>query len=168
MYYVYRFLNQNNETIYIGRTKNLKKRIEQEHFASHGHLPVECYKETKSVQYIKLTNQNEMIMYEIYLIDKYSPKYNIEHKQQEKCSFELPEKEWITYKNFNTKKEKLHNAKKYKNELDNIKKEMENITNKCINRIEILELSFDENIKQHIRISIENIKNDLHQLLKLL
>ena len=37
---VYRFLNKDNEIIYIGKTKDLDNRIK-----THEHLPKECYLE---------------------------------------------------------------------------------------------------------------------------
>lgn len=40
--YVYRFLNKNEEVIYVGQTKYLDLRI-----GSHNHLPKIAYKETE-------------------------------------------------------------------------------------------------------------------------
>ena len=88
-YYVYRFLNENNETIYVGKAKNIDSRIK-----SHNHLPKECYSEVKRIEYIKCLNENESAIYEIYLINIYSPKYNIQHKKDSKFSFKLPCKLW--------------------------------------------------------------------------
>jgi hypothetical protein len=90
--YVYKFLNEQEEIIYIGRTKNLKKRIE-----THNHLPSECYDEADKIEYIKLDSTDEGIIYEMYLINKISPKYNTEFNKSPMFEFELPEKEWKVY-----------------------------------------------------------------------
>ena len=39
--YIYRFLNNKEEIIYIGKAKKLKERMN-----NHTHLPKECYDET--------------------------------------------------------------------------------------------------------------------------
>lgn len=92
--YVYRFLNKNDDIIYIGKTINLNNRQK-----SHIHLPKECYDECIKIQYIKLDNQDEMSIYERYLINIYNPKYNTQYNNQSTFCFELPNKEWKDYNN---------------------------------------------------------------------
>ena len=41
---VYRFINKENEIIYIGKSKNLEKRLK-----GHDHLPNKCYEEIKFI-----------------------------------------------------------------------------------------------------------------------
>jgi hypothetical protein len=95
--YVYRFLNQEDEIIYVGKTENLKIRIKQH--LDEGHLPKECYDEVRKIEFIKLYNQYESTIYEVYYINTYQPKYNIEYKYEEGCvTIELPKKEWNIYK----------------------------------------------------------------------
>ena len=69
---VYRFLNKDNEIIYIGKATNLKNRI-----ATHNHLPKSCYDERVKIEYIAFENEYEMDFAERYFIPKYKPKYNI-------------------------------------------------------------------------------------------
>lgn len=90
--YVYRFLNTNNEVIYIGRSKDLKNRI-----SSHNHLSEDCYKEIDRIEYIKCLNDDESSIYERYYINILNPKYNSQYKNNSEFSFELPEKEWKLY-----------------------------------------------------------------------
>ena len=71
--YVYKFLNKENEIIYIGKAKSIKSRL-----SGHSHLEEECYKEISYIEYCKLNNSNESSIYERYLINKHSPKYNKE------------------------------------------------------------------------------------------
>lgn len=73
-YYVYKFLNDNQEVLYVGKTTNLKDRMFK-HFNS-GHLSPECYSEVSSIRYIECKTDLEMTIKEIYFIDKYKPKYN--------------------------------------------------------------------------------------------
>lgn len=96
-YYVYKFLDTNNNIIYIGQTNNIRRRIEQEHFTSMGHLTQECYKNTNKVEYVELNNGDEMNIYERYLINIYNPKYNKALNNKSRFSFELPELDWKTY-----------------------------------------------------------------------
>lgn len=90
--YVYKFLNSSNEAIYIGRAKDLKSRI-----THHTHLPKQCYEERVKIEYIVCLNDDESAIYERYLINKLSPKYNTQYDNNSGFSFELPEKEWLDY-----------------------------------------------------------------------
>ena len=51
-YYVYRFLNNKNEIIYVGKSVNFINRMKQ-HFGSNGHLPKECYDNVDKIEYIE-------------------------------------------------------------------------------------------------------------------
>lgn len=68
---VYRFLNKNNEVIYIGKAKDLDRRL-----YSHNHLPKECYSERVDIEYVEFNSESEMDIAERYYIPKYKPKYN--------------------------------------------------------------------------------------------
>lgn len=69
---VYRFLDKNENIIYIGRAKNLENRLK-----GHRHLSEECYIECKYVEYTCFENEDEMELAELYYIKKLKPKYNI-------------------------------------------------------------------------------------------
>lgn len=68
---VYRFLNKNNEVIYIGKAKDLKNRLN-----GHTHLPKECYEERVKVEFVNFETEDDMDFAERYYIPKYKPKYN--------------------------------------------------------------------------------------------
>lgn len=104
--YVYRFLNQQNQVIYVGRTNNIIRRIRQQHFGKNGHLPKECYNETKTVEYAKVASQNDAILYELYYIEKYHPIYNTSDIGGGAFSVELNELPWQVF-DFNTDKKTL-------------------------------------------------------------
>jgi len=77
--------------------------------SGHNHLPKECYDLISKIEYIELNNPSEGSIYEIYCINKYSPKYNVVDNRGDSIGFELPEKEWIKWKgkaNYKKQKEK--------------------------------------------------------------
>ena len=90
--YVYRFKNLKDEIIYIGKTEDLKSRLD-----NHNHLPIECYDEINTIEYSIFNNSDEMSIYERYLINIYNPKYNIQYKNNSKFTFELPKLKWDMY-----------------------------------------------------------------------
>lgn len=91
-YSVYRFLDYRGNILYIGKSINLRQRISY-HF-SRGHLPKECYEQVARVEYMELLSRAEMDIYEIYLINKLTPYYNIRDNRGDDFSFYLPEKRW--------------------------------------------------------------------------
>ena len=77
-FYIYRFLDKEDNLLYIGRTNDINRRILKEHFTALGHLPLECYSSIEKVQYAKLENESEQVAYEAILINKLRPKFNIQ------------------------------------------------------------------------------------------
>jgi len=69
--YVYRFLNKEGEIIYVGKSKNVISRV-----INHNNLSEKCYEEVEFIDFAKLNNETERDIYEVYYINKYSPKYN--------------------------------------------------------------------------------------------
>lgn len=98
-YFVYKFINNHNQIIYIGKTIRLPARM-IEHFKTDGHLPDECYGNVASVFYCPLKTKADMDIYEIYLISKYKPQYNsvftADHNKP--STLEFPELHWLEYK----------------------------------------------------------------------
>ena len=72
---VYRFLDEDYKTIYVGKAKDLIKRLK-----NHKHLPKECYDETVIIEYCKCISEDDSLFLERYLISKLKPKYNATHK----------------------------------------------------------------------------------------
>ena len=73
MFYVYRFLDESKNIIYVGKSKQeLETR-----FTGHLHLPTECYGMVHIIEYIVCSTESDMSIKEIYYINKYrSSKYN--------------------------------------------------------------------------------------------
>lgn len=74
-YFVYRFLDENFNVIYVGRTDNIKNRMNQ-HFSGRGHLPKECYDSVYRVDYLEMVNYLDMKIKELYYIGKHRPIHN--------------------------------------------------------------------------------------------
>ena len=68
---IYKFLNKNNEVIYVGKAKKLRDRL-----SAHCHLSSEQYKEVENVKYTRFNDYNVLDFVECYYIQKYKPKYN--------------------------------------------------------------------------------------------
>lgn len=82
MTFVYKFVDYQNNIIYIGKTKKIENRMRQ-HFNGDGHLPMECYQNVSHIFVIELNGKTNMDMYETYLINKYTPKYNVDKQFKE-------------------------------------------------------------------------------------
>lgn len=92
--YIYKFINRVEEIIYIGKTNNFNRRLVNEHFTPRGHLSEDCYRETSYVKYAQVLSENDAKVYELNLIERYKPKYNIQNTQGGAFSFQLPELQW--------------------------------------------------------------------------
>lgn len=108
-YGVYRFLDSSKNTIYIGKSKNIYKRLFEQHFTKNGHLSLrgKDYNEVAKVEYIKLDDPADMAGLEIYLIDKYRPKWNKTDKRKDINNINYSQKhhydnleKWITARVF--------------------------------------------------------------------
>lgn len=121
MYYIYKFLNKEQEDIYIGITNDIKRRINQQHFTSVGHLDEECYKETEYVVYSKCTSKDDAKIKERYLINKINPKYNYTYSNNNEFKFIIDDFQW-TYIPFNKEKffKSIKESKKRKEDSENI------------------------------------------------
>ena len=97
MAYTYRFVDTNENVIYVGYTgQTMAKRISQ-HFTK-GHLPKKCYKSIARIDYIKWDSKSDAQVMEVYYINKYHPKFNKLDKQGDKLNIQIEdEKEWEVY-----------------------------------------------------------------------
>ena len=117
MAYVYRFLNEKDNTIYIGKTcRKLESRME-EHFGGKGHLNKQCYKDTYRIEYLKFKTDADSLLVETYLINKYRPQYNKANKSKyEGQTIKLDIKEdWKLYKQLKLPSRERQVINKFKN-----------------------------------------------------
>lgn len=83
MSYVYRFINKDNDCIYVGYTSrdNLFGRM-SEHFGSNPHLPKECYDDVARIDYKEYKHDGNARREEIKYIRMYDPTYNTTYKRK--------------------------------------------------------------------------------------
>lgn len=76
---VYIFIDKNKKIIYIGKAKNLKKRVTS-HFQEKEKFPWDFRAQISDIEWFATKNEKEAFLLEANLIKKYQPKYNIELK----------------------------------------------------------------------------------------
>lgn len=91
-YYVYKMINIENETLYIGKTSNIENRVKQHKRDKY------WMDDAVRVYYSELKNKTDMDIYEIYYINKYNPIHNKDFMNENQFSIKLPELEFVEYK----------------------------------------------------------------------
>lgn len=125
MFYLYRFLNDENEILYVGKTKQSLS----DRFYAHCHLPEECYNKTKKIECTLCKTESDLHIYENYYINKFKPTYNTDSKYDDELTIILPELIWNTYEEGEKYCKSLrHSTCMYKQEKDEkyIKNNIEN------------------------------------------
>jgi len=117
---VYLMKSEDNSILYIGKAKNLKKRV-----SSYFHKKIQNVKtenlisNTASIETIITDNEVEALILESNLIKKYKPKYNIELKENESYPYIKISKE--TYPRIVKTRIKLDNSALYFGPYTNVK-----------------------------------------------
>ena len=106
MAYTYRFKDKYNETIYIGYTGQTMAQRMKQHFTK-GHLPNECYKNVCVIEYMKHKTKSDAQVWEVWLINKYKPKYNKLNKKNDALTINLGDEDWKVYQVLNRQFEKV-------------------------------------------------------------
>ena len=96
MAYTYKFVNKYNETIYIGYTGQQMAQRMNQHFTK-GHLPKSVYEEVAKIEYMKHKTKSDAQVWEVYLINKYKPRYNTLNKKNDMLTIDLGEENWKVY-----------------------------------------------------------------------
>ena len=75
---IYQMFNNDKEIIYVGKAKNLKKRVSS-YFQKQDHTPKTklMVKQIADIQVVTTGNENEALILENQLIKKFKPRYNI-------------------------------------------------------------------------------------------
>ena len=76
----YLFKNKNDEIIYIGKAKNLSKRVLQYFQRPHEGRIQKLVANIVDLDIILTTNEKEALLLEIDLIKEHQPRYNVEFK----------------------------------------------------------------------------------------
>lgn len=116
---IYRFVDKNNETLYVGKTTiPLRDRLNS-HCTTSSSCPIECYRETKKIFYFNADNDVDLCLYEIYFINIFKPKYNKQDKYlSDNTTIVFPEVHWTEFE-YNFNQEKII---RYKSSSERIKK----------------------------------------------
>ena len=86
--FVYKFLNENGEVIYIGSTGDMTKRMYKHfHDKSNGKMNKREYDSVKTVSFCKTKSRNDAYILEIVLIQKYKPSCNTASVKDGEVSF---------------------------------------------------------------------------------
>lgn len=80
-YCVYRFLDKDNNILYIGKSKRLKLRI-FDHIKGRTHLSKECISQIQKVEYLEFGCECDMNLFELYCISYFQPPYNKDCKSE--------------------------------------------------------------------------------------
>lgn len=72
----YIFKGSDESIIYVGKAKNIKKRV-QSHFSRPGQHTVDFTPLVCGIDFINANNENEALLLESQLIKKYQPRYNV-------------------------------------------------------------------------------------------
>ncbi|MBY7704774.1 excinuclease ABC subunit C [Vibrio harveyi] len=73
----YLYLNNLKQVIYVGKAKNLKKRVSSYFNRAHNIKTTRLVREIDDINYFVVNNEKESLILEENLIKKYHPKYNI-------------------------------------------------------------------------------------------
>lgn len=78
--YVYRFVDCSLNVLYVGKTVNMDRRINQ-HFSSRSHLAkTDLYEQVHKIEYLKCKTEYDALVKELYYINVFKPKYNKQSK----------------------------------------------------------------------------------------
>ena len=70
--YIYKFLNEENEVIYVGKSIDMVKRLG----AHFGENKEDWKSEVRAIEIAEVYSIEDMNLFEVYFINKYKPKYN--------------------------------------------------------------------------------------------
>ena len=147
--YIYRFYNKEKEIIYIGKTNNLSKRLDS-HFGNYDRtLDRQRWRlKVKFYDYAKLPNAALAEIYEVYLINKIKPIYNIKNKEKGIVPLVLPE---LNFKKIELIKNKVKNFNNFKERIKNRINKKSDINTQTAR---LIDLSFsDKYIKKGLILS---------------
>jgi len=111
----YIYYNNQNEVIYVGKAKNLKRRVYSYFHKKHDSVKVSLLvSQIEKMEYIITDSEVEALILESHLIKKYKPKYNVLLKDDKKYPYFLitdekyPRISIIRKKNMNPEKGKYY------------------------------------------------------------
>ena len=99
--YVYRFIDKNSQTLYVGKTVDLDKRM-SEHWSKNSHLKKQgrgdVYEKVQRIEYIKYRTELEALQKELEYINYYKPRYNKSSKIKQIIDILTDINKWKVYR----------------------------------------------------------------------
>ena len=78
--YVYRFMSDKNQVLYVGKTVNMDQRMKH-HFSKKSHLAhTDLYTRVQRIEYMTCKSEYEALQKELMYINFYKPKFNTASK----------------------------------------------------------------------------------------
>ena len=99
--YVYRFLDMDNRTLYVGKTVNLDTRMKN-HWSKKSHLykngKGDLYSKVQRIEYIRYKTELDALYKELEYINYYKPPYNTMSKIKQIIDTPSDINEWKVYR----------------------------------------------------------------------
>ncbi|QBQ07459.1 excinuclease ABC subunit C [Spiroplasma gladiatoris] len=103
----YMYFNKNNKVIYVGKAKNLKKRVSSYFNKAHDVKTTKLVRDIVKLETIITLNEKESLLLEQNLIKKYKPRYNIVLNDDKNYPYiaitNEKDPEYIYIRNYNSK-----------------------------------------------------------------
>jgi excinuclease ABC subunit C len=84
---IYLMKNSDNKIIYIGKAKNLKKRVRSYFLKTQNYKTKKLVENISDIELLLTDNESEAFLLESNMIKKYRPKFNIELKDQQRYTY---------------------------------------------------------------------------------
>ncbi len=115
--YVYKFIDEYNQVLYVGKTTDLNRRMNQ-HFNQKNNYLIkqgkgEVYKKTQRIEYFACKTEYDALVKELFYINYYKPKYNTASKIRQILDPPKEKDNWKLYREIKPlKKENVQVGKK--------------------------------------------------------
>ena len=96
--FVYKFISDKNQVLYVGKTVNMDARMKQ-HFSKKSHLfGSGLYEQIQRIEYMTCKNEFEALQKELMYINFYKPKFNTASKIKQLIDPPPSTDKWKVYK----------------------------------------------------------------------
>ena len=96
--FVYKFISDKNQVLYVGKTVNMDARMKQ-HFSKKSHLfGSGLYEQIQRIEYMTCKNEFEALQKELMYINFYKPKFNTASKIKQLIDPPPKSDKWKVYK----------------------------------------------------------------------
>jgi excinuclease ABC subunit C len=92
---IYQYFDENGHLLYVGKAKNIRKRVSSYFLSNNGHTlkTIELVQKIKDIQFTIVNSEHDAFILENELIKNYQPKYNINLKDDKTYPYIIIKKE---------------------------------------------------------------------------